>query len=284
MVERKKRGELIDLIGSRQNAFLKELCYLLGLARSGNKDQMVDRIVTSEYDFQYIIDRVNFLDFGLYLLLDHLTAKQLRGILKEIEIPTLKTKWDNMVEIIQSEQIEPSELLGLLTLDELEDVYSDIFEGEMPSKREVMTKMIIESYDLQWMEKTLLKGFIMMAMKEDPELDAILRVIKNECQRFDIKAIRIDDIQNSNLVTKEVIEEIEGADYLLVDLTHERQNVYYELGYGHGKEKDPTNIVLMAKRGTTLHFDIRNMRTMFWKDPEDLQGQLRKRLSSMRSD
>ena len=131
------------------------------------------------------------------------------------------------------------------------------------------------------MEGDALHGFIMMAMKDDPELAAVLGVIKNECKSFDIKVIRIDDIQDSHRVTEEVIQEIERADYLLVDLTNERQNVYYELGYSHGKGKDPKNIVLMAKKGTTLHFDTRNMRTLFWKDPKDLERKLRKRLGSI---
>ncbi len=126
-----------------------------------------------------------------------------------------------------------------------------------------------------------MKGFIMMAMREDPELDAVLRVIKKECHRFDINAIRIDDFQNSHQITEEVIREIENTDYMLVDLTDERPNVYYELGYCHGKGKDPKNIVLMAKKDTKLHFDTRNMRTIFWKDPKDLEKKLRYRLSSI---
>jgi hypothetical protein len=75
---------------------------------------------------------------------------------------------------------------------------------------------------------------------------------------------------------KEIIDEIvlnhiDESEYLIVDLTDERPNVYYELGYAHGYGKKFENIILIAKKGTPLHFDIRNMNTIFFKDHNQLR-------------
>ena len=283
MVEMKKRGELRDDLEGKSKDEIKELCYILDLKRGGTKDELIDRMIHSEFDYSYIDQKASFLSFGL-ILQGYMTAKELKGILKELGKRTLSKKWDNIVEIIKSELVKPSELLGMLTKAELERLSSDLYEDEPTTIQRNISKRIIDNFGLEWMEEGALKGFIMMAMREDPELDAVLRVIKKECHRFDIKAIRIDDFQNSHQITEEVIREIENTDYMLVDLTDERPNVYYELGYCHGKGKDPKNIVLMAKKDTKLHFDTRNMRTIFWKDPKDLERKLRKRLSSIVSE
>jgi len=280
MVEMKKRGELGDLLDNQPKDYLKELCYLLDLKRGGTKAVLIDRIVYSEFDYKYVHGKARFLSLGL-ILLNYLNAQQVRDILRERDISTMPRKWDNMVEIIKSEQVEPSELLGMLPSADLESLYWKLFEEPPPPIRDKVTSSIISAFEVDWLEEETSSGFIMMAMGKDPDLGSALRMIKNECQRHGIKAIRIDDIQDSDLITKEVIEQINEADYLFVDLTHERPNVYYELGYGHGIRKDPKDIVLLARKGTTLHFDIRNMRTIIWKDPEDLRRQLRSRLSSM---
>ena len=68
---------------------------------------------------------------------------------------------------------------------------------------------------------------------------------------------------------------IEQSEFLIIDLTLENPNVYYELGYADGVGNEGKDILLLAKEGTTLKFDIKHRRVHFYKDAYDLQNKLK---------
>ena len=280
MVERKDWGKVKNELEDLSNDQLSELCYIFELKRSGRIDQKIQRILDCEHDYQYIINRLNFLLFGLELL-DYYSASEITDITRDYDLPKQSRKWDKMVEIIRSEEVTPRTLLGPLTDDKLEEMYYDLFEEESSLDREGLIKTIIQWFNLSWLEEIINSGFILMAMTNDPELERVNQIIKNESQKYDIRAERIDEIHTSDRITNEVLEKIETSDYIFIDLTLERPNVYYELGYCHGMGKDSKKILLMAKNGTKLHFDIKDMRTIFYENPDHLKKQLNKRLKGI---
>jgi hypothetical protein len=66
--------------------------------------------------------------------------------------------------------------------------------------------------------------------------------------------------------------------YLICDISKERPNVYYELGYAHGIGKE---VILIAKHGTTMHFDIKDYNTIFYRNITELEDGLTKRISAI---
>jgi hypothetical protein len=168
-----------------------------------------------------------------------------------------------------------------LSDEQLEDMLNGFEDLTFSDSRSGMIMDIIQAYDLKWLEGIMDHGFIVMPMNDDPELQNVFEVIKEESSKHDINAIRIDEVQTSGKITDEILEEIQQSEYFFVDLTNSRPNVYYELGYIHGLKNEKKKIVLMAKKGTKTHFDIQDMRIIFYKNADHLRRKLIVRLESM---
>ncbi len=113
--------------------------------------------------------------------------------------------------------------------------------------------------------------FVIMSFSGRTMLD-IYSAIKDECAKIELKATRVDENVGAGLILGEIITLIERAEFIICDLTHERPNVYYELGYAHGIGNQPLNIFMVAREGTGLEFDISPFRVQFYRSPKHLRS------------
>jgi nucleoside 2-deoxyribosyltransferase len=121
--------------------------------------------------------------------------------------------------------------------------------------------------------------FILMSMNEtDRLLEDVHAAIKQTCAQFDLRAERADDIEHSGRITDKIIERIRAAKILVADLSHERPNVYYELGFAHGLNRE---VILVAQKDTQLHFDIKDFNVIFYTNTSQLKSRLKKRLNAI---
>jgi hypothetical protein len=109
----------------------------------------------------------------------------------------------------------------------------------------------------------------------------VLRTIKDECASLGFKATSSKDIVGSDLVMRQIGALIERAWLIICDLTYERPNVYYELGYAHGVGNTGDNILLIAREATTVHFDVSPLGVNYYSSMESLRAILRKNLPEM---
>lgn len=112
-------------------------------------------------------------------------------------------------------------------------------------------------------------------------MDASFAAIKGACKALKLVARRVDDISGSGMIILDVVNLIERAEFIVVDLTYERPNVYYELGYAHGVGNQPDNILLVAREGTELHFDIAALRVQYYKSTVHLRNLVKTAIGAM---
>lgn len=119
-------------------------------------------------------------------------------------------------------------------------------------------------------------AFIMMSISNsDPGLEDSLNAIKRATTQHGIDALRVDEIEHSKKITDVILEKVRESRFLVCDISTERPNVYYELGYAHGIGKD---VILVAREGTTVHFDIKDYNVIFYKNYSDLEFRVAKRI------
>jgi len=126
------------------------------------------------------------------------------------------------------------------------------------------------------------RGLVAIAMpfKGEQSTD-VFTVIKEECLKIGLDAQRVDEYVRSGVVIRDIAQLIENAEFLVFDLSGERQNVYYELGYAHGVGNEASEILLIAKEGTPLHYDIAGLRVQFYTSPDHLRSILASTLPEM---
>lgn len=122
-------------------------------------------------------------------------------------------------------------------------------------------------------------AFIMMPIDSaNPELEDIYDVYKDCFSRFGINAVRADEIEHEDVITKRIIEEIKTSQFLVGDLTNERPSVYYEIGYAHSLGR---TVILYRKKDTSIHFDLAGYNCPEYKNMKELKILLLKRLEDI---
>jgi len=115
--------------------------------------------------------------------------------------------------------------------------------------------------------------FIIMAMlKKEPILDDIHSTFKRVCEFYNLRAERVDDDFDFQKIDSKVLNNIKLAEFIIADLTFERPNCYYEIGYAHALNK---KVILTAKKGTKIHFDISTFRVIEYESMVELERMLK---------
>jgi hypothetical protein len=114
--------------------------------------------------------------------------------------------------------------------------------------------------------------FVIMAYRDD--LEPVFEGIDAAGNSLGLEVKRVKDVPGDYRITSKIIDMIRDAQLVVADLTHERPNVYFELGYARGLGK---TVITIAREGTPVHFDVQDWTYLTYIDSRILERDLRKR-------
>jgi len=127
------------------------------------------------------------------------------------------------------------------------------------------------------------KDYAFIAMPMDPndhQLIDVLDAVKEAAKRCGVKAERVDEPQSNERITDRIIDSIQKAEFVIVDLSKSRPNVFFEAGYAHGLGKIP---IYFAKHGTTIEFDLKDYPVLFYHNLRELKESIEKRIKGLKA-
>lgn len=122
--------------------------------------------------------------------------------------------------------------------------------------------------------------FVIMPFSQDPKLLDAFDTFKETCDEFTYECGKVDDTADVERIVPAIFDRIRRSAFVIADLTDQRPNVYYELGFAQGLGKPH---IVTAYKGTTLPFDVHDVPTIFWESQKQLKEQLRQRIQVIAS-
>lgn len=106
-------------------------------------------------------------------------------------------------------------------------------------------------------------------------MEMLREAIREGIQSAGYIAIFINEIPHNGLITPELLKNIRDSKFVVVDLTHQNNDAYFEEGYAMGLGKP---VIQLCKQGVKLHFDVAQKNIIMWEAEDDIPKLLRKRI------
>jgi hypothetical protein len=180
---------------------------------------------------------------------------------------------------------------------------AEIFRDELASfDRRYSSKITLDEYQCldrllpDWNDKTIAtfanevtclaerlvkpsEAFVIMSFAQRGELKDVYNTFVRVCERSGYRAFKVDEhLDARQRIFPLIVSSIRRSAFVIVDVTDPRPNVYYELGYANALGKD---VVLTAKEGTNLPFDVFDIPTLYWDCQDTLERKLLDQLTRM---
>lgn len=114
--------------------------------------------------------------------------------------------------------------------------------------------------------------FVIIAFRDD--MEPVFEGIKTAGEAVGLNVKRVLDVIGDYRITDQIIQMINSARFIVADLTHERPNVYFELGYARGLGK---HVITIARDNTNIHFDVKDWTYIPYNDSRVLEQKIKKR-------
>ncbi|MBA5246406.1 hypothetical protein H1R16_11065 [Marnyiella aurantia] len=131
------------------------------------------------------------------------------------------------------------------------------------------------------------KVFMVMPFSNKVAKDAYDYSVKKICDKHNLEIRRADDIFSTKPIYDDIVKEIKDASIIIVDISDNNPNVYYELGMAHTLKQNQTIIITQGEYNKTP-FDIAHFRIIKYENSiegkESLERQLDLTLKTLLTD
>ena len=94
-----------------------------------------------------------------------------------------------------------------------------------------------------------------------------------------MEPVRLDLVEYNEKICDKIVAEIRTCQFLVADVTRQRQNVYFEAGFAMGLGR-PVIWTCKEYDFTNVHFDTQQENYILWKEPRDLRTKLTDRIKA----
>lgn len=127
-------------------------------------------------------------------------------------------------------------------------------------------------------ERLVLPRNVFTIMSFKKEFIDVFDSCKDACQKYRFEAERTDESASSEPILPRILNGIRNSAFVIADVSELSTNVFYEVGYAKGLGKE---VILIAKKGTKLPFDLKDLPTLFWETQRDLKKGLEERIEGV---
>lgn len=126
--------------------------------------------------------------------------------------------------------------------------------------------------------------FVVMSFSGDPVLESYYEeAIKPTVRSMNYECVRVDQEHYKDKISKRIRDNIKQCAFLIVDLTEDRPNCYFEAGYAVALNKTIIFQRLHAppKYEAVFHFDVHDYHFILYNTVANLRKQLRDKLRAL---
>ena len=118
--------------------------------------------------------------------------------------------------------------------------------------------------------------FVIMSFKK--EFRDVFASYREVCQHYKFEAERTDESTSLERIIPRVEAGLRRSAFVIADVSEWSPNVFYEVGFARALGKD---VIMTARKGTQLPFDVRDVPAIFWEDQTELKEALDKYLAGL---
>jgi len=113
--------------------------------------------------------------------------------------------------------------------------------------------------------------FVAMSFRDDPQLMRFRERIREAAKQCGYRIVIIDEQPHNEYIPIEIDYEIRKSSAMIADLTYNNNGVYFEAGLARGMGKQVIFTCMNCNRND-IHFDTKQINTIFWSDSEDQEN------------